>query len=398
MNPMNSLMKVLFLTHNYPRHNRDYSGIFLHLLARQLKDENVEVTVLAPHDAGLPELETLDGIPVRRFRYDSDEKETFAYRGNMHRQLLSPTGLFRFRRFLRAMRQSADELIRDGAFDLIAAHWVIPSAPVGSQVAKEANIPLVVHSHGTDVRLLSEYAVARWFAGDALKRAQSWSVVSSYLQSVARSAFPAHAEKIAVCPLPNDETLFYPDELVGAVHGKIICVTRFTEQKRVSVLIDACRILKDRDVSYQLRIFGVGPLKGKIEEQTRNCGLKREDVELCNPESHSVLRTQYTLAEIVVLNSFKEGFGLTLVEGALCGAMPVGVNSGGITDIIEHGKTGLLAEVDNAESLADVLQEALTNSENTRRMADAARENALERFTGPAVARRYAEIYRRAVE
>ncbi len=390
-------MNVLFLTHNYPRHSRDYSGVFLHLLARQLKAEDVNVTVLAPHDAGLPESEVLDGIPVHRFRYATDAGETFAYRGNMHRQLLSPTGIFRFRKFLKAMKHRAVELTQDTPFDLIAAHWAIPAARVAAQVAAQMKLPLVVHSHGTDVRLLSTLLPARLFAGPALKQAKRWTVVSSYLRSVAQEAFPALRDKIEVCPLPNDETIFNPDETVGHLPTQIVSVTRFTEQKRVKTLIEACRILRDRNVKFQLNIFGSGPLKKAIDEKIKEYDLDDGSVQIYRPEFQGLLRNQYSLAQIVVLNSFKEGFGLTLVEGALCGALPVGVNSGGITDIIEHGRNGLLAEVDNAESLADVLQEALTNPEQTRRMAETARADAKERFTGPAVARRYAAVYRSAV-
>ncbi len=389
-------MKVLFLTHNYPRHSQDYSGVFLHLLARQLKSEGIAVTVLAPHDAGLPEAETLDGIAIKRFRYDSDENEVFAYRGNMHKQLLSPAGLFRFRRFLRAMRKSADALVKAEGFDLVAAHWAIPSAPVAAQVAKAANIPLVVHSHGTDVRLLSRFAVARWFAGAAIRQAKSWSVVSSYLQSIAQGAFPAQSEKVAVCPLPNDETMFFPDEALSRDANLIVCVTRFTEQKRVGLLIESCHLLKERGVVFNLEIIGAGPLENQIKAKVSEYGLSKQ-VTISPPVPHAELRALYCHAQIVVLNSFQEGFGLTLVEGALCGALPMGVDSGGITDIIEDGKNGYLAEVDCAESLADVLQKALTDPERTKELAEAARQNAKERFTGPAVARRYAEIYRRAV-
>lgn len=389
-------MNVLFLTHNYPRHSRDYSGVFLHLLARQLRAENISVTVLAPHDAGIPESEELDGIPVRRFRYATDAKETFAYRGNMHRQLLSPTGIYRFRRFLNAMKQSAVALTREKSFDLIAAHWAIPAARVAAQVAGQTNLPLVVHSHGTDVRLLSSLLPARIFAGPALKQAKRWTVVSSYLQSIAQDIFPSLAEKIEVCPLPNDEVLFHPVETGTRNPGAIVSVTRFTEQKRVAVLIDACDILYKRSVNFTLQLYGAGPLEESIRKRITNRNLERH-VSISGPVPQPQLPEIYSHAQIVALTSFKEGFGLTLVEGALCGAMPVGVNSGGITDIIEHGKSGLLAEADNAESLADVLQEALSNPDRTRQMAEVAQMSARERFTGPAVARRYAEVYRSAV-
>ena len=95
-------MKILFLTHNYPRYEGDFSGVFLRVLAQRLQDEGMNISVLAPHDAGLAGQETIDGIEIHRFRYDIDEKEDFAYRGDMHQRLLSPNGILTFRRFLRA--------------------------------------------------------------------------------------------------------------------------------------------------------------------------------------------------------------------------------------------------------------------------------------------------------
>ncbi|MFQ5608255.1 MAG: hypothetical protein ACE5GA_09935, partial [Candidatus Zixiibacteriota bacterium] len=92
-------MRALFVTHNYPRHSEDYSGVFLRYLAHLLAEEGVRVSVLAPHDRGAAESESSDGIAVRRFRYGSDENETFAYRGDMHRRIMTPAGLIQFRHF-----------------------------------------------------------------------------------------------------------------------------------------------------------------------------------------------------------------------------------------------------------------------------------------------------------
>lgn len=389
-------MNVLFITHNYPRFAGDYSGVFLHTLARRLADEGISVTVVAPHDAGAAEMEVVDGIPIHRIRYADDANETFAYRGNMHRQLLSPFGPLRFQQFLKKLRRGAGEVALQSKFDLIAAHWAIPGARVAGQVANAARLPLVVHSHGTDLRLLSEISIARWFSGRALRQAKCWTVVSSYLARLAETAFPKLADRIEVCPLPNDETVFYSDNSIKREDKLIVSVTRYTQQKRPELLIEACRILKSRDVKFSLEIYAAGPLKQQIQEQISSCALN-EQIILCKPAPQEKLREVYNRAQAVVLNSSGEGFGLTLVEGALCGALPVGVNSGGITDIIEHETNGLLAEDGNAESLADMLEYTLQNNEVARQMANNAQENALSLFTGEAVARRFAEIYRNAV-
>lgn len=389
-------MNVLFITHNYPRYQGDYSGVFLHTLARRLADEGISVTVVAPHDKGAEESEIVDGIQVHRIRYAPEDRETFAYRGNMHRQLLTPAGPLRFQRFIKKFSRGAAEIALRSNFDLIAAHWAIPGARIGGLVANAARTPLVVHSHGTDVRLLSKIALARWFSARALRQARRWTVVSSFLAELAKRAFPKLTDKIEICPLPNDETMFYRDESIVREPKLLVAVTRFTQQKRPETLIKACAILKDRGADFSLEVYAAGPLKEQIQEQIAGLGLG-DCVTLCKPVSQERLRAVYNRAQIIVLNSLEEGFGLTLVEGALCGALPVGVSSGGITDIITHKQTGLLAKADSAEALADALQQALEDRDQTARLAQAARENALKRFTGHAVAQRFAEIYRAAL-
>jgi hypothetical protein len=61
-------VRVIFLTHNYPRHPGDLPGGFLHPLALALQSAGVDISVVAPADLGRAGRERLDGIPVRRVR------------------------------------------------------------------------------------------------------------------------------------------------------------------------------------------------------------------------------------------------------------------------------------------------------------------------------------------
>jgi len=76
-------MRVLFLTHSYPRTSGDAAGAFLLHLAGALKAQDVEVTVIAPAGDDLPADEVLDGIPVHRFRYAPRRFQRLAYTGQM---------------------------------------------------------------------------------------------------------------------------------------------------------------------------------------------------------------------------------------------------------------------------------------------------------------------------
>ena len=72
-------MRVLFLTHSYPRTPGDAAGAFLLHLATALKQQDVDVTVVAPAGDHLPAHEVLDGIPVHRFRYAPRRYQKLAY-------------------------------------------------------------------------------------------------------------------------------------------------------------------------------------------------------------------------------------------------------------------------------------------------------------------------------
>jgi len=85
-------VRVVFLTHNYPRFSGDLAGGFLHPLALGLRARGVDVRVVAPSDAGKGGEDDVDGIPVVRVRYAAPDRERYAYTGQMSEAVLSPAG------------------------------------------------------------------------------------------------------------------------------------------------------------------------------------------------------------------------------------------------------------------------------------------------------------------
>ena len=121
-------MRVLFLTHNYPRHAGDVAGAFLHPLARSLQSPGVELQVVAPSDRGEVGADTLDGVPVRRLRYTTRNHETLAYTGNMASALRSLSGLRAFTGLLESFRREVQHELRAHPDTIVHAHWWIPAA------------------------------------------------------------------------------------------------------------------------------------------------------------------------------------------------------------------------------------------------------------------------------
>jgi glycosyltransferase involved in cell wall biosynthesis len=173
-------------------------------------------------------------------------------------------------------------------------------------------------------------------------------------------------------------------------------VTRFTGQKRVDQLISAFALVTENNSSVKLQIFGAGPLKHQTENLINKLGLK-ERISLFKPVDQSELGRIYNQSAVVVLNSFQEGFGLALSEAMLCGAAVIGTASGGITDIIEHEKTGLLVEVDNPPALAKALSRLLDDDNLRARLAGQGHSFAGEIYSSKALAGRYARLVKNSL-
>jgi glycosyltransferase involved in cell wall biosynthesis len=399
MRIMKEPIRLLVLSHNYPRFDGDFAGIFLALLNRRLTEHDIRPIVLVPHDAGAKEYEEKDGVKIYRFRYAPlDVDEALAYRGNMHKLVLgSVSGIFRFKHFLDCFRQAALEIIEKERIQMVAGHWLIPAGVVMKTIRQKHALPMILSSHGTDIRLMSKYfqVTYRYFRGFS-RTLRRWTVVSSFLRDEILRLDRDLAETVTVLPLPHDESIFYRDEQVTRDPFQVTAVTRFTHQKRVDYLIKAFALVAERNARARLRICGVGPLENNLRELVDKFGL-RERVTICPPVPQTALREVYNRSGMVVLNSYREGFGLTLSEAMLCGAAVIGTDSGGITDIIEHEKRGLLVPLDDSRALADAILRLLSDEPLARRLAENGCRFAQENYASGPLAAKYAAIVKDAL-
>ncbi|MBD3402370.1 glycosyltransferase [candidate division GN15 bacterium] len=391
---MTKPVRLLLLTHNYPRRRDDYAGVFIALLAHRLSSLNIKPIVVAPHDADLPEREDDGDVRIYRFRYArNQERETLAYRGNMHEQVLgSPLGPLRFYRFLKAFETTARRVVEREQVDLIAGHWLVPSGMIMKRLARSVSLPMILSSHGTDIRLLARLGKQgpRYFR-PLSRRLHRWTVVSSFLRDQLLELGAADQSILEVLPLPHNEKVFYRDSQITRQDNLIVAVTRFTSQKRVDVLIRAFHWVVREDHSARLELYGSGPLEAELRELISELGLERQVI-IHEPISQQRLREVYNRAAVVVLNSYREGFGLALSEAMLCGAPVIGAASGGITDIIEHEKRGLLVELDNVNQLAEAILRLLKNKTFRDRLAEHGYRFARATYASGPLAGRYADI------
>lgn len=345
-------VRVIFLTHNYPRWPGDLPGGFLHPLAQALRGLGADVRVVAPADQGRVGEDEIDGVPVRRVRYAPAAWEWLAYTGRMAEALRDPRGWVALAGLCRALRQGARaEASGGGRETVVHAHWWFPAG-----AAAPPELPLVITLHGTDGRLLESSGIGRTLGRRVLRRARVVSAVSATLARVAQNASGRLIVADAVQPMPIDGAGFR--RTTGG--GGVVSVARLTPQKRLHLLIEAAAVLHRDGRPIPVTIAGEGPERRRLEALIARLNLGdwiRLPGALPAPAVADLLAT----ADLFILPAIAEGYGLAAAEALLSG-VPIVVcrDGGGLTDLLADPAAGRAVPPDPtalAGAAADLLDD-----------------------------------------
>ena len=384
-------MKVLFLTHNFPRFDGDLPGNFLLRLASALSAQGVAVNVVAPAEPGLEETGRLNGTGIDRFHYAPKRFETLAYAGNMAEQVRdSWSARLTMLGFLGAEFRSAVKARRAVQPDVVHAHWWFPSGLVGTWLASLSNTPLVTTMHGTDVRIARSVAMTRPAFRHVLQKSAVTTAVSQWLAHEAQSLVSAAAPVVA--PMPVATELFTPGQ-EPRDRNALLFVGRLTKQKGVDLLLQALAKLPG---DIRLDVVGDGAERAALETLAGELGVASR-VRWHGTRPQSELPNFYRSAAALIVPSADEGLGLVAVEAMLCEMPVVALDSGGLPDVVQHERTGLLVRERSPDELAEAISRLLGRDDAGKALGAAGRLHALATFAPESVARRYIEVYRTAI-
>jgi glycosyltransferase involved in cell wall biosynthesis len=384
-------MKVLFLTHSFPRQLGDAPGSFLLRLAIALRAEGVDTSVVAPAAPGIPEHDHLDGISVERFRYAPRRFETLAYAGNMATQVkASWSARVTMLGFLGAEFRSAVRARREIEPDVVHAHWWFPNGLVGTWLSRMSNKPLVTTLHGTDVRLARSVAFSRPAFRHVLQHSAAVTAVSRFLASEALQV--VSAPEPVVAPMPVAAELFSPGG--QRRRDRVLFVGRLNKQKGIELLLHAISRVPDGDIG--LDVVGDGDDRESLQELAGALDIA-DRVQWHGTLPQPELVEFYRSAAALVVPSVEEGLGLVAVEAQLCETPVVAFDSGGLPDVVQHDRTGILVNTVDAGALAAALVSLLSRDDRGASLGAAGRLHAIATFAPESVARRYADTYRLAI-
>ena len=376
-------LRVLFVTHAFPRHAGDAAGAFVLALAHAVQAEGVEVQVIAPSAPGLAATDTIEGVRVRRYRYAPRGWETLAYTGTMAEQV---SGSLRGKLALGLMlwrgRVAVRAAVRTWRPQLVHAHWWFPSG----MMCGGHGVPMIVTSHGSDVRL-ARGARARTLFRRVAAQATAMYAVSGWLARLAREALDGRAVETA--PMPAATALFTPPPIEEHQKDRMLFVGRLNAQKGLDDLLQAMARARR---SWTLDVVGDGPDGEALRQCAEALGVAGRVTWLGHlPQSE--LPALYARSAALIIPSTEEGLGLVGVEAALCETPSIAYASGGLTDVVRDGATGWLVPTGDVAALAHAIDGVVERPTKARAYGAAARVRALATFSPEAVGARYRAAY-----
>jgi colanic acid/amylovoran biosynthesis glycosyltransferase len=165
----------------------------------------------------------------------------------------------------------------------------------------------------------------------------------------------------------------------------IICVGSLQEVKGQIYLIEACRLLRDRGVDFELHLVGEGEDREKLEEIVRGYHLEQY-ILFCGSMPHAQLVKVLQQMDLMTLPSVldklgrREGIPVALMEGMAMGLPVVSSRLSGIPELVLDGETGYLVEPRDTEGIADAIEKLYRDPELRSRFGNAGRQRIIDEF------------------
>lgn len=313
--------------------------------------------------------------------------------------------LFEYPPYSLSLAVQIHAVARQHDLDILHAHYAIPHA-TAAWTAREMlrhegfDLPIATTLHGTDITLVGQDPSFWSITKFSIERSDGLTAVSRYLRDETFGAFECPTCEIEVIPNFVDPDVYdrgrYACHSTAlAPHGEKILmhISNFRRVKRVGDVVRIFARVRQR-MPAQLVLIGDGPDRSLAQELAAELGVGDDVLFLGKLESVAELLAR---ADLLLLPSEQESFGLAALEAMSCGTPVVGTSGSGIVEVVEDGVTGALYSVGDVESMADAAIELLDDEERWTAFSDAARRRAVKEFSVERIVPMYEAFYRRVV-
>ncbi|HEY6767219.1 MAG TPA: N-acetyl-alpha-D-glucosaminyl L-malate synthase BshA [Candidatus Sulfotelmatobacter sp.] len=293
--------------------------------------------------------------------------------------------------------------------DLLHVHYAIPhsvSALLARQMMAEGprgrRLPFVTTLHGTDITLVgldrSYLPITRY----SIEQSDGVTAISNYLRDRTLRVFDVKNSIEVIYNSVNCDVYSRKPEVTAEVRREyapngerlLVHLSNFRPVKRITDVIEVFDRVR-KQIPARLMLIGDGPDRSVAEWLAVQKGI-HEDVLFLGKQDQ--VQDKLAGADIMLMPSELESFGLAALEGMACEVVPIATRVGGVPEVIEHGKSGYLAEVGDVDSMARFALELLNDENRLREMGREARAAARSKFCSTKIVPQYEEFYRRVLE
>jgi N-acetyl-alpha-D-glucosaminyl L-malate synthase BshA len=292
--------------------------------------------------------------------------------------------------------------------DLLHVHYAIPHS-VSALLARQMlaakprgkRLPFVTTLHGTDITLVgldrSYLPITRF----SIEESDGVTAISEYLRARTVREFDVKNQIQVIYNFVNCDVYCRDKEapkrrLEYAKNDERILVhlSNFRPVKRITDVVEIFDKVRKK-IPSKLLLIGDGPDRSRAEWLAVQKGI-HDDVLFLGKQDE--IHEKLALADVMLMPSELESFGLAALEGMACEVVPIATRVGGVPEVIEDGKSGFLANVGDIDAMANYAIDLLGDSVRLQNMAKAARASAQSRFCTTKIIPQYEDFYRRVLE
>ena len=313
--------------------------------------------------------------------------------------------LFEYPPYDLALAVRMHEVVNMHGLDLLHVHYAIPhatSAWIAREMLREAgsDVKVITTLHGTDITIVGQDRSFHAITKFSIEKSDRITAVSQYLKQRTFTAFGCTGCQVEVIYNFIDPDVYdrskYPPLLREQLNGGrrvLMHVSNFRPVKRVRDIVRIYARVRE-SVPSVLVMVGDGPDRVEAEAEARTLGVDR-DVHFLG--KIDVVAPLLAGADLFLLPSQSESFGLSALEALASGTPVVGSRAGGLPEVVQEGVTGALREVGDVDAMAAASIEILADRDRWEIMSRDAAADARARFTLDDIVRQYEALYEDAV-
>ena len=308
--------------------------------------------------------------------------------------------LFEYPPYDLALAVRMHEVVLMHGLDLLHCHYALPhatSAWIAREMlrAQKRDVKVITTLHGTDITIVGQDPSFNAITKFSIERSDRLTAVSEYLRQETYNAFGCTACDVGVIHNFIDPTIYnraaHPPLLRQQLGpGPIVMhISNFRRVKRVRDVVGIFAAINKQLPSW-LVMVGDGPDRADAEDECRRLGLDERVHFLGKIDNVAPLLAS---ADLFLLPSTSESFGLSALEALASGVPVVGSAAGGMPEVVRDGETGFLCGVGDIRAMAEAGLGILSDKDKWKTMSERGAADARARFSLDAIVSKYEHLY-----